>query len=101
MTNKDKLITKIKKFFETSALKEYNLKDGSCDAAESFVLDEGDLFDTEVQSVSKEGVETDGYGSKDFEDLSEGDLQHLFDWVIEPIQTSEEKTMDKCRDNNF
>ena len=97
---KEKLIRKIQLFFEDSALTHYNLKDGN-EEAESFVLEEDGLWDTEVIAISNEGVETDGYGFKSFEDLSIGDLEHIVENVIEPIKTDEDKTMDKCRDNNY
>ncbi len=95
-SSKEVAIAKIESFFAKSEVAEFDLNE----IGNKFVLDEGGLFDTEVEKIDCEGVHTDGHGFKYFFDLDVSDLRYIVGTVLPELKEVEpelvkQKTIDK------
>jgi hypothetical protein len=80
-----KNIRKIKAFFAKRNNAEINLNDMGM----KFVLCEGELFDTEVEVLTSDGVETDGYGDKSWDELEASDIAYIASLIRNPEFTKQ------------
>lgn len=95
MPNKKyKLLEKIYQFFKNSANTEYDLSDNINESpADTFLLDNAKL----VNKINENGVWSSEDDFTNYHELTETDLQHIVDYVIENIEADEEKTMKRTR----
>ena len=90
-------IAKIKAFFAKSRVKEFKLEDTDDGP---FTLNEGGLFDTEVTSIDEHGIDTNGYGYREFENVDLDDLQYIVRTTLPQLKKIEpeifkQETIDK------
>lgn len=96
-SSNDVAIDKIKSFFAKSRVKSFDLDDTDDG---KFTLSEGGLYDTEVTTIDENGIDTNGYGYRDFDMVDLVDLRYIVQTTLPQLKKIEpeifkQETIDK------